>query len=125
MNNEKVIKEGADLSEKVDDLSRASKGPFRSHIWRYRWLYFLMLYLPVIIPVFYMEITAEDDFVFSGSFFSASLSFFVIIPMMFLWMFSMFYLTIGKLTVGKKWRWLVAIFLCPPLVLIYFLKDRD
>lgn len=126
MSREKTTNEGADLGSEVDALSRASKGPFRSHLWRYRWIYFLIIYLPVIIPVFYVSITDADDPFFSGSFFSDSLNFFWSIAgtsMVFLWAFSMFYLLIGKLVVGKKW--LFALVFCPPLVFVYFLKDRD
>lgn len=122
MSSKKFTNEGAGHGSKVDDVSRRSRGPVRSHIWRYRWVYFLLLYLPVVIPVIYISITDVNDPLFSGSFISDSVGllwFIAISSMVSLWLFSMFYLT------AKQWRWLVALFLCPPLVFVYFLKDRD
>ena len=127
MNNEKSNNKDAGFGSSVDGPLRPPRHPFRAHIWRYRWIYFLLFYLPVVIPVAYVSITDADAPLFSESFLSGSLIlvwFIAITSMGFLWLFSLFYLMIGVM-LGKKWRWLVAIFLCPPLVFIYFAKDRE
>lgn len=128
MKREKTTNEGIDPGSKIDVSSHPHRHPFRAHLWRYRWIYFLILFLPFVIPAAYVSITDADDPFFTGSFLSDSLKFIwflMVSSMLFLWAFSMFYLLVGKITVGKKWRWLIALLLCPPLVFVYFLKDRD
>ena len=127
MNNEKSNNKDAGFGSSVDGPLRPPRHPFRAHIWRYRWIYFLLFYLPIVIPVVYMSITDADDPLFSESFLSGSLIliwFIATTLMLFLWAFSMFYLMIGNLSVGKKWRWFFALILCPPLVFVYFATDR-
>ncbi len=90
--------------------------PIALHIWRCRWRYFLIPYLPSIIALLLvMWSEAANQSLLSLSVTSASIV--LLTSAILIWLISAFYL-MG----AKRRRWLVACFIFPPLAIILFIR---